>query len=63
MAKDKQPYEKDFIERDKKEWKEKITNYGKAIKLEEENVKQVDQKMKELKEELKYQTAAEKMET
>ncbi|OFC88105.1 hypothetical protein BWGOE3_55180 [Bacillus mycoides] len=63
LAKDKQSYEKDFIERDKKDWKEKITNYGKAIKLEEENAKQVDQKVKELQEELKYQTEAEKMET
>ncbi|PFY85658.1 hypothetical protein [Bacillus pseudomycoides] len=63
LAKDKQSYEKDFIERDKKDWEEKITNYGKAIKLEEENAKQVDQKVKELKEEMKYQTEAEKMET
>lgn len=63
LAKDNQSYEKDFIERNKKDWKEKITNYGKAIKLEEENAKQVDQKVKELQEELKYQTEAEKMET
>lgn len=26
LAKDKQSYEKDFIERNKKDWKEKITN-------------------------------------
>ncbi|MGI0535414.1 hypothetical protein KFD70_24415 [Bacillus pfraonensis] len=63
LAKDKREYEKNFIERDKKDWKEKIANYGKAIKLEEENVKQVDQKVKELKEEMKYQTEGEKMET
>lgn len=63
LAKDKQYYELDFIERDKKDWETKIENYGKAIKMEEENAKTVDQKVKEMKEEMKYQTEAEKMET
>ncbi|PEA24250.1 hypothetical protein [Bacillus nitratireducens] len=63
LAEDKKTYELDFIERDKKDIETKIENYGKAIKLEEENGKTVYEKVKELKDEMKYQTEAEKTET
>lgn len=63
LAEDKKTYELDFIERDKKDIETKIGNYGKAIKLEEENGKTVYEKVKELKDEMKYQTEAEKTET
>ena len=62
LAEDKKTYELDFIERDKKDIETKIKNYGKAIKLEEENAKAVYEKVKELQDEMKYQTEAEKME-
>lgn len=60
LAEDKKTYELDFIERDKKDIETKIKNYGKAIKMEEENAKTVYEKVKELKDEMKYQTEAEK---
>ncbi|GLV66785.1 hypothetical protein Bmyc01_54540 [Bacillus mycoides] len=63
LAENKKTYELDFIERDKKDIETKIDNYGKAIKLEEENGKTVFEKVKELKDEMKYQTEAEKTET
>ncbi|MBE5107864.1 hypothetical protein IGI01_22210 [Bacillus thuringiensis] len=63
LAENKKTYELDFIERDKKDIETKIENYGKAIKLEEENGKTVFEKVKELKDEMKYQTEAEKTET
>ncbi|WP_242274338.1 hypothetical protein [Bacillus cereus group sp. BfR-BA-01310] len=63
LAEDKKTYEIDFIDRDKKDIETKIENYGKAIKLEEENAKTVFEKVKELKDEMKYQTEAEKTET
>ncbi|MFJ8119667.1 hypothetical protein [Bacillus mycoides] len=63
LAENKKTYELDFIERDKKDIETKIDNYGKAIKLEEENGKSVFEKVKELKDEMKYQTEAEKTET
>ncbi|PEB77732.1 hypothetical protein COM95_31075, partial [Bacillus cereus] len=63
LAEDKKTYEIDFIERDKKDIETKIKNYGKAIKLEEENAKTVYAKVKELQDEMKYQTEAEKTET
>ncbi|MGS0534316.1 hypothetical protein ACU80C_31545 (plasmid) [Bacillus mycoides] len=63
LAEDKKTYELEFIERDKKDIETKIKNYGKAIKLEEENAKTVYEKVKELQDEMKYQTEAEKTET
>ncbi|EOO33562.1 hypothetical protein IKK_05959 [Bacillus mycoides] len=46
LAEDKKTYELEFIERDKKDIETKIKNYGKAIKLEEENAKTVYEKVK-----------------
>ena len=54
LAEDKKTYEIDFIERDKKDLETKIKDYGKVIKLEEENGKTVYEKVKELEDEMKY---------